>query len=104
LQADAAAVAQERERLLAALLADHPLHGLFTAASGRRLAALASEEQRLVAAQAACAQDLVELQGRRRVCERMLDVAAAVARREREARELDEIVARLTRLKVASPG
>jgi hypothetical protein len=104
LQADAAAVVQARDRLLAGLVADHPLHGLFTAASGRKLAALGAQEQRLSAAQAACAQEVVALAGRRRICERMLEAARAASRREEEARQFDEIVARLAARWLASPG
>ena len=94
-QADVAAVTRAREDLLAAACADHPLHGLFTAARARRLAALSTEAQRLAVAQAACAQDLVDLEGRRRLYERMLAAAVAAAQREEESRRLDEITARL---------
>lgn len=103
-QAEATAAARSREVLLAALIAEHPLHGLFPAARARRLAAIAAEEQRLAAAQAACAQELVALEGRRRMCERMLDASAAALRRQEEARHLDELISRLAARKHASPG
>jgi hypothetical protein len=103
-QAEAVAVAQAREDLLGALGADHPLSGLFAAARARRLAALSAEAQRLAATQAACAHELVALEGRRRLCERMLDAAGAALRREEEARQLDDIVARAAVKKIASSG
>jgi hypothetical protein len=103
-QADAAAVAQAREDLLGALGADHPLSGLFAAARARRLAALAAEAQRLAATQAACAQELVALEGRRRLCERMLEAAGAALRREEEARQLDDVISRHAARPAASPG
>jgi hypothetical protein len=103
-QSEVTAVARSREDLLAVLMAGHPLHGLFTGLRSRRLAALAGQEQRLAAAAAACAQELAALQGQRRICERMLEAAGAALRREDEARQLDETIARLARGRIASPG
>jgi hypothetical protein len=103
-QAEATAVARSREDLLAVLMADHPLHGLFTDVRARRLAALAGQEQRLAVTQTACAQELAGLAGQRRMCERLLEAAGAALRREEEARQLDDIIARLAVEKIASPG
>ncbi len=83
---------KEQLELIGALNATHALHGLFIDATARRLGTTAEEAERVARAKEAQALTLKEHATRVKISERVTLVHEQEAAREREAKELLEIV------------